>query len=61
MEEFGVFTDEGIVADEFYARETAVAWMRWNCDSGEAHVAVVCPKHRDHEWANCEPCMTEEV
>jgi hypothetical protein len=55
-EEFGVFTDEGAVANDFYVREHAEAWMEANCDPGEAHVGEVCPDHRGHERAFCEPC-----
>jgi hypothetical protein len=56
--EYGVFTDEeGVVADEFYSPETAQAWMAANCtDDTTAHVAEVCPDHRDQERANCEDC-----
>jgi hypothetical protein len=61
MTEFGVFTDEGMVADEFYARETADAWMRANLSPDDgAHVAEICPDHEGHERANCERCNQDD-
>lgn len=58
--EYGVFTDEGAVAAEFYTREAADAWMAANCaDDASAHVGQVCPDHEGHERATCEPCNTE--
>ena len=58
--EFGVFTDEGAVATEFYSKESAEAWLASNCEPGEAHVAEVCHDHPEHERDNCELCNADE-
>lgn len=53
---FGVFTDEGAVADGFYTKEEADIWMAANCEAGEARVAEICEDHPEHERATCQPC-----
>lgn len=58
--EYGVFTDEGAVATDFYSKEAAEAWMASNCEPREAHVGEVCPDHPEHERATCEPCNDGE-
>lgn len=61
MTEYGIFSDEGLVAGDFYDRETAERWMAENTDADDGlHVAEICGDHRDHEKETCEECNTSE-
>lgn len=54
--EFGIFNDEGCIEGEFYSREDADRAMADRYAEDDAHVAEVCPDHRDQERDHCEHC-----
>jgi len=61
MEQFGVFTDEGAVAADFYSKEEAEAWMASHCSPDDgAHVGEVCGDHPEHERTTCQLCNDGE-
>jgi hypothetical protein len=62
MDTWGVFSDEGLVAEcgsEAEARQLAARMLadgdRW------AHAGVVCPDHEEEEAEHCEECNAEEA
>jgi len=58
--EFGVFTDEGMVAGDFYSREAAETWMATNCEPDEARVEEVCHDHEGQPRFGCERCAEDD-
>ena len=55
---FGVFTDEGIVADDFFTSEEAHAWVANNLsDDDEGVVLECCPDHPEHARETCVDCV----
>lgn len=59
MTEYGIFTDEGVVARDFYSKEEAAEFA---CAHGWEDVTVeeVCPDHPEHARVTCEDCATGE-
>lgn len=60
MTEYGIFNDEGCIEQEFYDRDTAMAWMVRVYPDDDAHVAEVCPNHEGQEREHCEECESGE-
>lgn len=60
MSEFGIFSDEGIVAGGFYSREEALAFIASHADYEDVTVEEVCHDHPEHAQATCEECNAEE-
>lgn len=59
--EFGLFNDEGCVANQFYSRHEAEAFMLTEYEEDdELHVAEICPEHEEQERDTCEECNAEE-
>ena len=57
--EFGIFNDEGCIEADFFSREGAEQAMADRYSEDDAHVAEVCPDHRDQERDHCEHCQAE--
>ena len=59
--EWGIFSDEGILEDEYYSEEKALAVLRRDYfDDPFAEVLEICPDHRDQPRHSCEECNAEE-
>lgn len=60
MPEYGIFNDEGCIANEFYSREKAEAWAREHLsDDDDAKVHEVCPDHREETRDACSICNAD--
>lgn len=57
---FGVFSDEGLICDDFPSAEAARAWAATEAsgcaDDETIKIAEVCHDHPDHAADTCEEC-----
>lgn len=60
MNEYGLFSDEGLVEDGFYDVEVAKAALATYDPDDDLHVAEICPEHHEHERDYCEECNADE-
>ncbi len=60
MQEYGLFSDEGLVEGGFYSSEEADAAIedRYSLED-ELDVAPICASHRDYRKSHCEKCDSE--
>ncbi len=59
MDEYGIFNDEGLVADGFISVEAAEAFMDPE-EYEDCHVGKICHDHPDQEAEYCEECNSDE-
>lgn len=60
MTEYGIFSDEGLLEGDFHSRVSAENRLDSEYSEDDAHIAIVCPEHREQEKDNCEECAIEE-
>lgn len=59
--EYGIFSEEGLLEGDFYTVESAQAELELDYAEDGAHVAEICPEHREHEREHCEVCAEIEA
>jgi hypothetical protein len=60
-EEYGLFSDEGIVEGGFHSLEEAIQAQEQRYDPEDGlEVEEVCPEHPDEPRLGCEECDIEE-
>jgi hypothetical protein len=59
MDEFGIFSGEGLLEGGFYSMAEAEAALAARY-SPEAHAARCCHDHPEHEHESCPECNSED-
>lgn len=60
MDEFGIFTDEGLVEGGFYSEAEADAYADTWYRHEDVFIDRICPDHPEQSKNTCEECNEDE-